>query len=93
MRQFNPPHPGGFICRNYLDPLGLSITQMAKALQVSPSTLSRLIKEQSSISPDMAVRLSRITGRSPESWLKMQMNYDLWQVRQSNDHSELQRLA
>jgi addiction module HigA family antidote len=77
----NPPHPGEFITAIYLEPNGLSVREMATALGVSPSTLSRLLNGVTSISPVMALRLSKGLGRSPESWLAMQSNYDLWHAR------------
>jgi addiction module HigA family antidote len=73
----NPPHPGDFIREVYLDPFGISSRQLASSLGVSPSTLSRLLKGDSGISPEMALRLSKVLGRTPESWLAMQDMYDL----------------
>lgn len=82
MSMYNPPHPGEFIEEIYLKPFGLSGRFLAEKLNVSPSTLNRLIKKQSGVSPEMALRLSKAIGRTPESWLAMQDNYDLWQVKQ-----------
>jgi antitoxin HigA-1 len=84
-QQFNPPHPGGVIRRVYLEPNGLSSNEVARMLKVSPSTFNRLINEKSDISPEMALKLSRVLGRSPESWLAMQDNYDLYHARKSMD--------
>jgi len=81
MGMHNPPHPGEFIKDVYLDPFSISYRKVAEMLQVSPSTLSRLIKGTSAITPEMALRLSKVLGRSPESWLAMQDNYDLWHAR------------
>jgi addiction module HigA family antidote len=78
-----PPHPGEFINGAYLEPLGISIREAAKKLDVSPSTFARLISGKSNISPIMAMKLSKAFGRSPESWMQMQANYDLWSVRDS----------
>ena len=78
----NPPHPGGVIRRQCLEPLGLSVTEAAKGLGVSRNTLSMLLNGRLGISPEMAIRLSRGFGGSPESWLHQQMQYDLWQARQ-----------
>jgi len=69
MAMYNPPHPGEFINDVYLEPLGVTPGSVALRLKVLPSTFSRLIKGQSSISPGMALRLSKYLGRSPESWL------------------------
>ena len=81
MAMHNPPHPGEFIREVYLEPLELSPRNVALRLGVAPSTFARLIKGRSSVSPEMALRLSKCLGRSPESWLLMQDSYDLWQAR------------
>jgi addiction module HigA family antidote len=83
MRMYNPPHPGEFIEEVYLKPFGLSGRFLAEKLGVAPSTLNRVLKKQSSVTPEMAIRLSIALGRSPESWLALQSNYDLWQIRQT----------
>jgi len=81
MRMHNPPHPGEFIAEIYIKPFELSIRKVASSLNVAPSTFGRLINGESRITPEMAIRLSKTLGRSPESWLSMQNNYDLWRVR------------
>ena len=81
MTMHNPPHPGEFIREVYLEPFGISSRQLASGLDVSPSTLSRLLKKDSGVSPEMALRLSKVLARSPESWLAMQDMYDLWVAR------------
>lgn len=83
MIMHNPPHPGEFIRDTYLEPFGYSCRFMAAQLNVSSSTLSRILKGQSSITPVMALRLSKAVGRSAESWLAMQSNYNLWFARKS----------
>jgi len=83
MAMFNPPHPGEFIRDTYLIPFSLSCRFLAKNLDVAPSTLNRVIKGQSGISPEMALRLSKSLGRSPESWLAMQDAYDLWHAKKN----------
>ena len=93
MTMYNPPHPGEFIRNVYLDPLGVTPRGVALRLKVAPSTFSRLVKGQSSISPGMALRLSKCLGRSPESWLLMQDNYDLWQAKRNVDLSDIEPLA
>ena len=85
MTMHNPPHPGEFIREVYLLPHGVTGRQLAAKLGVSPSTLNRVLQGRSGISPEMALRLSRALGRSPESWLAMQGNYELWHARQSLD--------
>jgi addiction module HigA family antidote len=83
----NPPHPGEFIAGVYFEPCGLSIRQVAERLGVSASTFQRLVAGKSRITPDMALRLSRVLGRSAESWLSLQDSHDLWQARQRLDLS------
>lgn len=82
MAMHNPPHPGEFITGVYLEPNNLSGRELAATLGVSASTLNRILTGNSAVSPEMALRLSKALGRSPESWLAMQSNYDLWQARQ-----------
>ena len=77
MRMYNPPHPGEFIKDTYLAETELSQTEIAKRLDVNQSTLNRLIQGKASISPEMAVRLSKVLGSSPRTWLNMQSIYDL----------------
>ena len=80
MKQFNPPHPGEFILETYMKPFNLSCRFLAEKLDVAPSTLNRILQEKSGVSAEMALRLSKALGRSPESWLSMQQNWDLWQA-------------
>ena len=81
MAMHNPPHPGEFINDSYMKPFGLSCRYLASKLNVAASTLNRILKKHSGVSPVMALRLSKALGRSPESWLAMQDSYDLWQAR------------
>lgn len=83
MAMYNPPHPGEFVYATYMEPFGLSCRYLAEQLNVAASTLNRILKKQSGISPEMALRLSKALGRSPESWLAMQDAYDLWQAKKS----------
>ncbi len=83
MAMHNPPHPGAFIQEVYLTPNEMSGRELALQLGVAASTLNRVLNEASAVSPEMALRLSKALGRSPESWLAMQHNYDLWQARQT----------
>jgi antitoxin HigA-1 len=82
MSMHNPPHPGEFIKETYLSPFDVSQNEMADKLGVARSTFSRLIKGDSGISSEMALRLSKVIGRSPESWVTMQSNYDLYKTKQ-----------
>ena len=81
MPMHNPPHPGGMIKEVCLPALGLTIKAAAEGLCVSPRALSNLINGRASITADMAIRLAEAFGSSPEVWLGMQHDYDLWQAR------------
>jgi addiction module HigA family antidote len=83
MAMKNPPHPGEIIRDICMAPLGLTVTQTAQGLGVTRKTLSQLLNGRAGISPEMAVRLSKAFGRSPESWLALQSQYDLAQLGQS----------
>lgn len=92
MAMHNPPHPGEFIFATYMEPFGLSCRYLAEQLDVSPSTLNRILKLQSGVSPGMALRLSKALGRSPESWLAMQDGYDLWHASKSIQLDRVQKV-
>ena len=92
MAMYNPPHPGEFIFATYMEPFGLSCRYLAKKLDVAASTLNRILKCQNSLSPAMALRLSKALGRSPESWLAMQHGYDLWQAREKLSLSKVSKV-
>jgi addiction module HigA family antidote len=92
MVMHNPPHPGEFIATVYLEPNGITGRELASKLGVSPSTLNRILTYKSSVSPEMALRLSKCIGRSPESWLAMQHNHDLWGARKRVDLSNVEAL-
>jgi len=92
MAMHNPPHPGDFLREVYLEPNGLSCRELSAKLGVAASTLNRILKGASGISPEMALRLSRSLGRSPESWLAMQGNHDLWQARRNADLSDVAKV-
>ena len=83
MTMHNPPHPGEFITGIYLEPHGISGRELAATLDVAASTLSRVLNGSSRITPELALRLSKAFGRSPESWLAMQDNHDLWVARKN----------
>ena len=86
----HPPHPGAVVLRQCVEPLGLTITDAAAALGVTRTTLSELVNERRGISPEMAVRLSKVFGGSAASWLTQQALYDLAHVRA--DRIKLKRL-
>lgn len=77
IQQHNPMHPGVFIKRDYLEPFDISAKELACKLQVSESVLSSIVNAKGSVTPTMALKLSKVIGRSPESWLLMQGNSDL----------------
>ena len=76
-----PPHPGQHIRLEYLEPLGLTVTEAARILGVTRANLSNIVNGRSGISPEMAVRLAKAFGGSAEIWLRLQVSYDLAQVR------------
>ena len=92
MNMYNPPHPGEFITDVYLEPNNISGSELALKLDVAASTLSRILKGSSRVTPEMALRLSKAIGRSPESWLLMQDAYDLWVARQNVDLKRVSKL-
>ena len=79
----NPPHPGRLVRDECLEPLGLSVTEAARVLGVSRQALNNLVNEKAGISAEMAVRLAKAFGSTPETWLRMQVAYDLANVRAS----------
>ena len=92
MRMHNPPHPGEILKEFCVEALDLTVTDAARALGVSRKTLSTLLNGRAGISPEMALRLSKVFGRTPEGWMRLQLQYDLWKVEQSFDSSSLKRI-
>ena len=92
IEQHNPMHPGAFIKRVYLEPNEIGSNELARQLKVSTGLMSRLVNEKTGLSSEMALKLSKVLGRSPESWLLMQDNYDLWQAKQVIDLNDYQPL-
>jgi addiction module HigA family antidote len=92
MGMYNPPYPGEIIREFCIEPLGLTVTDAAKAIGVTRKTLSALLNGRSGISPEMALRLSKVFGRSPEGWLRLQLQYDLWKTQQRVDLKNLRRI-
>jgi antitoxin HigA-1 len=83
----NPPHPGEILRADYLEPLELSVTEAARALGVTRKTLSALLNERGGISSAMAHRLAKALDTTPELWLNLQAQYDLWQARDTDVES------
>ena len=81
MPMHNPPHPGGIVRRQCLEPLGLSVTVAAKRLGVTRQALSDLVNEKAGVSVEMAIRLTKAFGSNPETWLGLQTAHDLWRAR------------
>lgn len=92
MGMHNPPHPGEIIREICVEPLNISVTEAAKALGVTRKTFSTLLNGRSGISPEMALRLSKVFGRTPDGWLRLQMQYDLWKAEQSLNVEGLRRI-
>ncbi len=90
MTMKKPPHPGGVVLRQCIEPSGLSITAAAAALGVTRNTLSELVNAKRGISPEMAVRLSKVFGGTEEGWLVQQAQYDLAHVQR--ERLKLKRL-
>lgn len=75
-----PTHPGCILREDYLKPLAITVTDMSSKLGVSRKTLSKILNEKGAVTPDMALRLSRALSTTPQLWLNLQKNYDLWQA-------------
>ncbi len=80
IKKRQPTHPGKIIKEDYLEPLSITITEMAVILGISRKTLSKIINERGTVTPDMALRLARAFDTTPDLWLNLQKNYDLWQA-------------
>jgi len=92
MAMHNPPHPGEIIREFCVEPLNINDTEAARALGVTRKTFSALLNGRAGISPEMALRLAKVFGRTPEGWLRLQLQYDLWKTKQSIDIGDLKRI-
>lgn len=92
MLMHSPPHPGEILKTLCLDPLGLSVTEAAKALGVSRKTLSSILNGRTGITPKMAMRLSIAFNTTAESWMNQQAQYDLWRVEKHRSRLKVTRL-
>jgi addiction module HigA family antidote len=92
MAMKNPVHPGRIIRHDCIEPLGLSITTAAKALGVSRQALNNIVNGKSGISPEMAIRLTKAFGSTEETWLRMQLAYDLAQARKNQSKINVRRV-
>ncbi len=93
MPMHNPPHPGGLIRRQCLEPLGLSVTEAAGGLGVTRQALSELVNERAGVSVEMALRLSKAFGSSPETWLGLQTAFDLWHAQRRTKSMKVRAFA
>ena len=87
----DPAHPGEVIRESCLKPLGLTVREAAEHLGVTRKTLSDLLKGRSGVSPEMALRLEKAGWSTADTWLRMQMNWNLWQVRQQADKIKVKK--
>ncbi len=92
-RMHDPPHPGEIIKELCLEPLGLSVTDAAKGLGVTRKALSELLNGHTGVSSEMAIRLEQAFGSTAETWLFMQLEYDLWQAKQRAGNLKVTRFA
>ena len=88
----NPPHPGRIVRQECIEPLGLTVTDGAKALGVSRNALSELLNERRGISPEMAIRLSKAFGSAPEIWAGLQLDYDMAQAMKHADQIKVRKV-
>ena len=89
-----PTHPGGILKRQYMDPLSLTVSDLAGTLGVSRKTLSKIVNERGDVTPDLALRLSMAFSTTPELWINIQRNYDLWEAsHKSNDWKLVEAIA
>ena len=92
-RMHNPPHPGEVLKELCLEPLGLTVSEAARALDVSRKTLSSILNRRAGITPEMALRLSIAFNTTAESWLMQQAQYDLWRTGRRKKKLRVERLA
>ncbi|EAV8896114.1 HigA family addiction module antitoxin [Salmonella enterica] len=92
MKMANPAHPGQIIAET-LEDMNIPLRTFAKAMDIAPSTASRLLSGQTAVTPEMALRLSVVIGSTPETWLKIQANYSLNKAKEKTDLSHLHKLS
>lgn len=92
MKMYNPPHPGEVLQGLWLEPMDVTVTRAAEALGISRQSLSKIVNGSRAITPEMAVRISRAFGGTPESWLGHQAAFDLWRIEQNREVPDLKRL-
>ena len=92
MRMKNPPHPGRIVRQECIEALGLTVSRAARALGVTRQTLNNLVNGRAGVSPEMAIRLSKAFGSSPEVWLGLQMEYDLAQAEKKAGRIKVEKV-
>jgi antitoxin HigA-1 len=92
MRMKTPPHPGRIIRQECLEPLNLTVTAAAKHLRITRQALNNLLNERAGVSPEMAIRLSKAFGSTPEVWLGLQLDYDLAHAARTAGSLKIARL-
>ncbi|MEO5362021.1 MAG: HigA family addiction module antitoxin [Magnetococcus sp. DMHC-8] len=92
-RTRQPAHPGGILRRQYMEPLGLTVTQLANLVGVTRATMSRIANERGAIEPYMALRLAQVFNTSPRLWMNLQINHDLWKAKQDPVWESIQPLT
>ena len=92
MRMKNPPHPGRIVRQECIEPLGLTVTEAVRALGVTRQTLNNVVNGRAGVSPEMAIRLSKAFGSSPEVWLGLQLEYDLAQAEKNAGRIKVERV-
>jgi addiction module HigA family antidote len=89
----HPVHPGSIVRHDCLEPLSLSVTEGARILGVTRQALNNLVNEKAGVSPEMAIRLSKAFGSTPDTWLRLQMNYDLSKAQKQAGKIRVKRYA
>ena len=93
MEMYNPPHPGAILLEDWIKPLNFSITAFALKIGTSRKNLSEIVNQKCTISPVMALKLSKALNTSPELWLNLQQAYDLWQAKQTVNLDNVEVIA
>jgi len=93
MEMYNPPYPGKLLLEDWIKPLNFTISEFALRIGTSRKNLSEIVNGKTGISPEMALKISKAIGTTPDIWLRMQMSYDLWQAKQRVNLDDIQVIA
>ncbi len=93
MEMYNPPHPGKILLEESIKPLGISISEFALKIGTSRKNLSEIVNGKTGISPEMALKLSKALNTTAQFWLNMQVQYDLWQAKQTVNLDNVEVIA